>query len=304
MIEAAQVERGTMEFRVLNYFLTIAREENITRAAAILHVSQPTLSRQIMQLEEELGVKLFTRSNHNIVLTEDGMLLKRRAQEILSLADRTRQDLIRKKEEISGEVAIGSGEFSSTSLFADQVSGFHKKYPRVRFRIYSGNADNIRDYIERGLLDFGIVMEPVDIGRYDCLFFPVKERWGVLLREELELAKKEQIVPADLAGVQLITGAGEMVRNSLHSWMGEHYDENRIMVTGNLLYNEAMMAKSGMGAVICLQLDCAYQGLRFVPLSPAIESKTALIWKKDQILSPAVGEFLRYVREGWGDLNT
>lgn len=286
-----------MEIRVLNYFLTVAREENITKAAALLHITQPTLSRQMMQLEEELGVKLFTRSNHNIILTEDGMLLKRRAQELVDLADRTKQDFARRQDEISGEVVIGCGEFLSISVFADLVAGFHRHYPRVRYRISSGNADNIRDYIERGLLDFGIVMEPADLRRYDCLSLPVRERWGVLVRSDSELAGLDQIQPKDLAGKLLITGAGEMVQSGLYRWMGNYYDEEKILVTGNLLYNEAMMARSGMGAVVCLQLNCTYDGLRFIPLYPSVESGTVLIWKKDQIFSPAVRVFLEYVSQ-------
>ena len=144
-----------MELRVLNYFLAIAREENFTKAAQQLHVTQPTLSRQIAQLEEELGVKLFVRSNHNIILTEEGMILKRRAQEILSLADKTKRDFLQKDETLSGTISIGSGEFRSTEYLAKIISEFRQKYPNVKYEIYSGNANNIRDYIERGFLDIG-----------------------------------------------------------------------------------------------------------------------------------------------------
>ena len=144
-----------MELRVLNYFLAIAREENFTRAAEQLHVTQPTLSRQIADLETELGVKLFVRSNHNITLTEDGMLLKRRAQEILSLADRTKRDFLHKAEKLEGTITIGSGEFLSTDVLADCVAAFREKYPLVRYELFSGNADNIKDGIERGLPDIG-----------------------------------------------------------------------------------------------------------------------------------------------------
>ena len=286
-----------MELRVLQYFLTVAREENITKAASLLHITQPTLSRQMIQLEDELGVKLFIRSNHNIILTEDGMLLKRRAQELIYLADRTKQEFIHNREEISGEIVVGSGEFLSTSIFSDMVSRFHEKYPKVRYRIYSGNADNIRDYIERGLLDFGIVMEPVDIRKYDCISLPIKERWGILVRDDSELAALDQVKPSDLVGKKLITGAGEMAQSGLYHWMREYYDEDNILVSGNLLYNEAMMAKSGMGAVICLELETVYEGLRFVPLFPPVESGTALIWKKDQIFTPAVKLFLEHIHE-------
>lgn len=174
-----------MELRVLNYFLAIAREENITKAAQMLHLTQPTLSRQMMQLEEELGVKLFVRSNHKIILTEEGLLLKRRAQEMLALADKTKREFIQKETGLSGEIMIGSGEFLSTKVLAEMMVAFRKKHPLVQYRIYSGNAENIQDYIGRGLLDLGVMGEPVDIGKYDFLPMPVKEKWGVMVRLSL-----------------------------------------------------------------------------------------------------------------------
>lgn len=152
-----------MELRVLNYFLAIAREENFTRAARQLHVTQPTLSRQIAQLEKELGVELFVRGKHNIILTEDGMILKRRAQEMLSLAEKTKRDFLHKDEALEGVLSIGSGEFLSTRYLTDCIAAFRKKHPLVRYELYSGNAGNIRDYIERGLLDLGLMSEPIDI---------------------------------------------------------------------------------------------------------------------------------------------
>lgn len=167
-----------MELRVLNYFLTIAREENFTRAARQLHVTQPTLSRQIADLEQELGVKLFVRSNHNIILTEDGMILKRRAQEILSLADKTKRDFLQKDEALSGTISIGSGEFRSTEYLAKIIAGFRRKYPNVTYEIYSGNANNIRDYIERGHLDIGLMSEPIDMRKYNFVNMPIKEQWA------------------------------------------------------------------------------------------------------------------------------
>lgn len=286
-----------MEFRVLYYFLTVAREGNITKAAKILHITQPTLSRQMMQLEYELGVKLFARSNHSVSLTEEGMFLKRRAQELVSLAERTRQEFQSRAEDISGEIVIGSGEFLSNSLFAQVMSRFHQRHPLVRYRIYSGNADNIRDQIEQGLIDFGIVLEPVDIRKYDFLTLPVTEEWGILVREDSRLAEKEVICPQDLAGEPLVAGAGEEARSRFRQWMGECYDPEQILVTGNLLYNEAMMVESGMGSAFAMRLNCDYRGLRLIPLQPAMESRTVLIWKKDQVFSQAVGAFLRFVRE-------
>ena len=156
-----------MEFRVLNYFLAIAREENMTKAARTLHVTQPVLSRQMAQLEDELGVKLFTRSNHRIRLTEDGLLLRRRAQELVTLAEKTKRKFVRRETALTGEIAIGSGEFRSTQVFSKLMTDFHNLHPLVQYRIYSGNADNIQDYIQRGLLDLGLMGEPVDIRKYE-----------------------------------------------------------------------------------------------------------------------------------------
>ena len=160
-----------MELRVLSYFLTIAREENITKAAALLHVTQPTLSRQMMQLEAELGVKLFTRNSHNITLTEQGLteqglLLKRRAQELISLAEKTKQEL-KQEDELSGEISIGSGEYQNSRLLAEILAAFQAQHPAIQYEIYSGNSDNIKERIERGLLDLGFLLEPVDVAKYE-----------------------------------------------------------------------------------------------------------------------------------------
>ena len=201
-----------MELRVLNYFLTVAREENFTRAAEQLHVTQPTLSRQIAELEAELGVKLFKRGSHNIMLTDDGMLLKRRAQEIVSLAERTKQDFLCKEENIEGTVSIGSGEFLSTRLLTDCIAAFRKKYPHVRYELYSGNADSIKESIERGLLDMGLVTEPIEIRKYEFVSMPVREQWGALVREGSPLAAKEYKAGLMLQRAQIcpvFTCAGE-----------------------------------------------------------------------------------------------
>ena len=169
-----------MELRVLNYFLMAAREENITRAASLLHVTQPTLSRQLMQLEEELGVKLFERSSHSIILTDEGMLLKRQAQELLRLAEKTKREVSHEEESIIGEIAIGSGELRSSGCLAELLSSFREKYPMIQYDIFSGNADNIKDRMEQGLLDMGLLLEPVDIGKYEFIRMPLKEERGIL----------------------------------------------------------------------------------------------------------------------------
>lgn len=179
-----------MELRVLNYFLMVAREENITKAASLLHLTQPTLSRQLMQLEEELGVQLFTRSKHRIVLTDDGMLLRRRAEELVSLAEKTKEELQHQQKELSGKVYIGSGELQSSQFLAQLIFAFRQKHPLVQFELYSGHSDNIKERIEQGLLDVGLLQEPVDISKYDFLRTPMKEKWGVWSARTVPWPKK------------------------------------------------------------------------------------------------------------------
>lgn len=286
-----------MELRVLSYFLAVAREENFTRAAEQLHLTQPTLSRQIGQLEEELGVKLFTRGSHSILLTEDGMILKRRAQELLELADKTKRDFLHRDEHLEGTIAIGSGEFLATRLLSDCIAAFHKRYPLVRYELYSGNAGNIRDNLERGLLDLGLMWEPIDIRKYEFVSLPVREEWGALVREDSPLADKERLTPRDLVGLPLISAQNELVQSSIGRWLGEYKDQVNVIAKGNLLYNEAMLAQSNLGAVIGIRLHCQYEGLRFLPFSPPLESGTALAWKKEQVFPAAVSAFLDFAKK-------
>ena len=286
-----------MDLRVLNYFLAVAREENFTRAAQMLHVTQPTLSRQIAQLEEDLGVKLFTRSNHNIILTEDGMILKRRAQELLALAEKTRQDLRHRDEELTGNIAIGSGEFQSTRFLSQMIASFSEKHPNVQYEIYSGDADKIHDYVERGLLDIGLMAEPIDIRKYDFISMPVKERWGVWVNTDSALAQKEWVQPEDLVGKQLITATGEFPKSSIGKWLDDYNTQVKIIATGNLLYNEAMLAENHLGIVLGIKLNYTYDNLCFVPLYPILEMSTVLVWKKEQIFSSATSSFIEFARQ-------
>ena len=286
-----------MELRVLGYFLAIAREENFTRAAEQLHVTQPTLSRQIADLEQELGVKLFTRSNHNIILTEDGMILKRRAQEILSLADKTKRDFLSKEKSLEGTITIGSGEFMSTRILTDCIAAFRKLHPLVRYEVYSGNTGNIKDNIERGLLDMGLILDPVDIRKYDFIPMPVREQWGALVRIGTPLAEKDFISPKDLVGIPLISSTGEAAQSNVGKWLGACQDQVEIIAGGNLLYNQALLAQSNVGATMGVRLNCSYDGLRFIPFAPALEAGTSLAWKKEQVFSAAVTSFIEFSKK-------
>lgn len=285
-----------MEIRVLNYFLMVAREENITKAANLLHITQPTLSRQLIQLEEELGVKLFVRNSHNISLTEDGLLLKRRAQEMITLAEKTKQELMR-EEEITGEIAIGSGELQGMEIFAGMMEKFRQNYPEVHFDMYSSNADEIKDRIENGLLDMGLLVEPADVSKYEFARMPQREQWGVIVREDSPLAEKDFVAPEDIAEYPLITAKRAMVLNELHNWFGDAADGLNIVSTYNLIYNSVMQVKQGMGVLLCLKLDINTDGIKFIPLSPALEMGTVLVWKKNQTFSPALETFTKFCRE-------
>ncbi len=285
-----------MELRVLRYFLAVAREENITKAAALLHVTQPTLSRQLMQLEDELGVQLFRRSQYRVILTEDGMLLRRRAQEIVELADKAERELQHHETELTGEVAIGCGESVAMTFLSEHIRAFRALHPQVQFRIYSAIADDVKERIEKGLLDMGLLTEPVDIGRYAFLRTPQKDRWGVLLPKDHPLAQQPTVTPGDLLGIPLLLSGRETIRSELASWFGDAYEKIEIAATFNLVLNAANMVKNGIGAALCFDLGNLSDEVTFVPLSPMLETGTVLAWKKDQTDSPAAEQFLRFIR--------
>ena len=217
-----------------------------------------------MQLEEELGVKLFRRSQHHIVLTEAGMLLRRRAQEIVELAEKTAREL-RPAEEVTGRISIGSGDLRSMTYLAKLLAAFHRQHPRVQYEIYSGDSDGIKERIEQGLLDMGLLLEPVDTSRYQILRLPVRESWGVLVPEDSPLARREAVTPGDLADSPLILTTRELMRREMIRWFGPYADRIQVAASGNLPYNQTQLAREGLGIYLVIRLDCAYDGLRFVP---------------------------------------
>ena len=290
-----------MELRVLKYFLAVAREGNITRAAALLHLTQPTLSRQLMQLEAELGVKLLRRGKYHVSLTDDGMLLRRRAQELVELAEKTEQAFQRQAGELAGEVAIGTGESDSMTALSLRIAAFRRDHPLVRFSIYSAAADEIQERLEKGLLDLGMLMEPVDIGRYEFIRLPQRDRWGVLVPRDHPLARKAAVTPQDLLGVPLLLSRRERVQQELAGWFGDDFERADIAGTYNLILNAANMVRSGVGVALGFLIDGLSDELCFLPLSPPLETGTVLVWKKDQAFSPAAEEFLRGLREPGGE---
>lgn len=286
-----------MELRVLRYFLVVAAEENITKAAEKLHITQPTLSRQLMQLETELGVKLFRRSNHHIILTEDGLLLKRRAQEMVYLADKTKQDFTQKTEDLSGQLDIGCGQFRSFDYVAELLIAFKRQYPGVTYQLYSGDYNDVIDSIERGIFDLGLVFAPVDVRKYACLTLPMEERWGVLVPNHTPLAQKDCVTPADIIPYPiLIPSTSALTYQRLYAWFGELQPQMNIVSTGNLLYNQAVLARQGMGIVLCIDLVSQFEGMTFVPLVPQVTTQTALIWKTAQSVSLLTKAFITFAK--------
>lgn len=285
-----------MELRVLKYFLAVAREENITKAAALLHLTQPTLSRQLMQLEEELGVQLFRRSRYHIELTEDGMLLRRRAQELVDLAEKTTREFSLRETELMGEIAIGAGETRSMSFLSRAMVSFRERYPKVTFRIFSATADDVKERLDTGLLDMGLLTEPVDVGRYAFCRMKERDRWGVLVRLDSPLAGLDSVTPDDLEQVPLIISGRERVQRELANWFGDRWERLQIAASFNLILNAANMVRYGVGTALSFDLNFSFDDLRFIPLSPAMDTGTVLVWKKDQVLTPAVEAFHQHIK--------
>lgn len=286
-----------MELRVLRYFLAVAREENITRAAETLHISQPSLSRQLMQLEEELGVKLFHRSKHRIILTNEGRLLRRRAQEMVALADKTEKELAQGDETIFGEIAIGCGETKNMAYLSQMLVLFREQYPHVTFDIYTGIADDVKERLENGTLDFGLLLEPVEISKYNFARMPLQEKWCVLMRSDSPLAEKEWVVPADLVDVPLMIAKRRSVRNELENWFGEYYDRLNIVSTCNLSYsNRSIMVENHVGVAMVHEFDNNNENLCLRPISPMLVNSSVLVWKKNQVVSPAVSKFIEQIK--------
>ena len=285
-----------MELRVLRYFLVMAREENITKAAALLHVTQPTLSRQLMHLEEELGVKLFHRGRYRVILTDEGILLRRRAQEMIDLADKTLQEFQHQEEELTGEIAIGAGESNNMTSLSQQIAAFREAHPLVRFSIYSAPADDIKDRLDKGLLDLGLLAEPVDIGRYEFIRMPKRDQWGAWVRKDHPLADKAFVTPKDLIGVPLLLARREQVQKELASWFGDDFEKLEIAATFNLILNAANMVCNHVGVALGFLIGNLSDELRFVPFSPVLETGSVLVWKKDQTFSPAADCFLQVLK--------
>lgn len=286
-----------MELRILKYFLMVAKEENITKAAKSLYITQPTLSRQLAQFEEELGVKLFTRSNHKILLTENGKFLQRRAREILYLTEKTKKELSYDNEIVAGEISIGCGEFLGMNELAKLLSEFQEKYPNVKFDIYSGTAEDIIYRIEHGFLDMGLVFDYINKEKYKFIRLKQIEEWGLLLRKDHKLASNKFIYPEEIKKESVIISKNKLIQNEFSNWMGIPMEKLNVGATFTLVYNAAMMVKNGMGMAVCLKLENNFEDLKFIPFYKAAISKTILVWKPCLKYSVATEKFIKFIEE-------
>lgn len=288
-----------MELRVLRYFLAVAKEGTISGAADFLHVSQPSLSRQLMNLEKELGRTLFLRGSRRIALTEEGMLLRRRAEEIVGLADKTEAEFLDVHESVGGDVHIGGGESCAMRPLARIAEELRGEYPRIRFHLFSGNAEAVAERLDKGLIDFGVLIEPADLTKYDSLPLPGTDVWGVLMRRDCPLASRGTVRPEELRDLPLILSRQTMEGKELSGWLGREYESLNIAATYNLLYNASLLVEAGVGCALCLDGILNTSGdspFVFRPLEPRLEARLNVVWKKYQAFSKAARVFWERLR--------
>ena len=291
-----------MELRLLEYFLAVAREQNITAAAKALHISQPALSTQLKNMEAELGKKLLIRGvkgSRKVILTEEGMILRKRAEEMLLLMRRTEEEITGFDETIAGNVFIGTGETEIVRLFAKASKKLQQKYPDIRYNISSGNAEYVLEYLDKGLIDFGLLFTEIDAQKYEAIPVPIKDTWGVLMRKNSPLAETEMICPEDLWDKPLIVPQQKGDNAYLGRWLQREESELHIVATYNLLFNASLLVDEGLGYALCYNKLINTQGsnLCFRPLSPQLVAPGFIVWKKYQVFSKAANIFLQYLRE-------
>ena len=279
-----------MELRVLQYFLAVAREQSISGAAESLHLSQPTLSTQIRAMEEELGKQLLirgTKGSRKVTLTEEGMILRKRAEEILRLVRRTEEEISLSDETVVGDVYIGTGETDIVRFLAKAAKEIQKRYPDIHYHISSGNAEYVLDYLEKGLIDFGLIYGAVDPLKYESIPIPVKDAWGILMRRDSPLAEKEYIRPEDLRGKPLIVSHQKADNPYLARWMKQDLSKLNIVATYNLVFNASLLVDEGLGYAFTLDKLINTEGsdLCFRPLSPRLDAVASIVWKRYQVFS-------------------
>lgn len=289
-----------MEFRVLQYFLAVAREESISGAAEFLHLSQPTLSRQLKDLENELGKQLFIRGNRKIVLTEEGMLLRKRAEEITELVKKAEDEVSASDDMLAGNITIGAGETDGNRFLINAMNTLQKNHPLVHFNIISGDKIMITEAIDKGLIDFGLIFGNIDLTKYNAIPIPYTDIWGVLMRRDSPLAAKESITENDLIDKPLIISRQAFENVEFKNFFHCSQEQLNIIATYNLLFNGSLMADEGMGYVICFDKLVNVSGnsnLCFRPLEPRIDASMSIVWKKYQIFSKPAQKFLQILQE-------
>lgn len=280
-----------MEIRVLQYFMAVAKHENITKAAEELHLTQPTLSRQLTDLEEELGVQLLVRGKRKTQLTEAGLMFKTRAQEILSLTEKTKEQFAKLDELVAGDIYIGAGETEAMACLAKVLAPLRRSYPHIRFHLVSGNEDLIYDYLQKGLLDFGLVCRADAPRMYVFRRIPHDDVWGLMMRADNPLAAKEVLTRADLVEEPLILSEQAMKRHELDHYFGSAAEKIEVAGTYNLLYNTIFFIEAGIGSALCFKgmADAVgtSRGLVFRLLEPELRSANYVVWRRDQVFSCA-----------------
>ena len=289
-----------MELRVLRYFLAVAREENISRAAEALHTAQPSLSRQLRELEKELGKTLFLRGRRRITLTEDGMLLRKRAEEIIDLVDKTTGELTIGEGAVTGDVYIGAGESYAVRFLTSAAKRMQNLYPEVHFHLSSGDAIDVTEQLDKGLIDFGLLFHPVDMSKYHSITIPAVDTWGVFMRRDDPLAKEDSVSLRQLWDKPLIVSRQVHRLGRLENWFQQAPVPPNVVATYSLAFNGSLMAEDGLGYMLCLDKIIQVgegRDLCFRPLSPTMENTISVVWKKHQIFSKAAETFLEVLRE-------
>ena len=290
-----------MEIRVLKYFITIAREQNISAAAEKLHLSQPTLSRQIKDMEDELGKQLFIRGNRKITLTEDGMILRKRAEEILDLVQKAENEIAVSDKLISGEIIIGTGEVDGVRIVAKTAKKLSEQYPNIQYNIISGDSVDIIEKLDKGLIDFAVLVGyAIDISKYDSVKLPNKETWGVLMKNDCVLAQKEYVTAQDLWDKSLIVSRQAIKGKILTDWLEKDISQLNIIAYYNLIYNASLMVEEGLGYALCIDKIINItedSNICFKPFYPNLEAGMDIVWKKYQVFSRASQKFLEALKQ-------
>ncbi len=287
-----------IETRLLHYFLAIAREQNITKAAESLFVTQSTLSKQMMDLEKQLGKQLFIRGKRKITLTEEGTYLRNRAQEIMELIDNTEAAFRANDESLGGDITIGCGETAVMDVITEQFAEFHRRYPDVKFHTHSGDADMVLDRLDKGLVDMGLLLGPIRQEKYDYLNIRQSDTFGLLMPKDCELASQKTVSMEQLKTLPLILAEQTFLGHQELEWFGADYTSMNIVATYNLIYNATFMAERGIGYVLCIDrlVNTKGRNLTFRPIVPKLSVGLYIVTKKYQTFSPAVKEFLEQLR--------